>query len=326
MLMSILRSTSQALSVYRMLLLIIVPISITVECLARLGMIEFISPAFAPIMNLVGLPPELGLAFLTALLISLWAGIALLFTLVPVESLSVADVTIFSALILFAHALPMEQKIIQQVGPRFLFTTLLRLLGGLIYAFLLHQLFSATGWLQEPVNPTWVPLTEAQSWSAFMLSLCEAMLLMGVILFGLFWLLELLRQVGIINLLMRAISPVLRTCGIKSEAAPLTTVGLLLGISYGAGPLFHEAQSGTISPRQILLSCVFMGFAHSMVEDTILVVAVGADVFSVLVGRFLFALVATGMIAAILNRIPDSAFNSFLFRQNKATNLQSNPC
>ena len=261
MLISILRTIPDAMRVYRMLLMIIVPISIGVECLVRLGVIAFVSPVFAPLMGLVGLPPELGLAFLTALLVGRWGGIALLFTLVPLGTLSTADVTVFSALILFAHALPIEQKIIAQVGPRFLFTTCLRFLGGMLYAFLLYHLFRLTGWLQAPVDPAWIPLTEGQSWDGFLLSLLEAMVWMGVILIGLFWLLALLRELRIIDLLLRAIAPILQVCGIHREAAPLTTVGLLLGISYGAGPLVAEARTGAIAPRQIVLSCVFMGLS-----------------------------------------------------------------
>lgn len=326
MLISIIQTTPQALRVYRMLLFIIVPITIVVEFLSRIGVIKFISPAFAPIMNLVGLPPELGLAFLTALLVGLWGGIALLFTLVPLETLSVADVTIFSALILFAHALPIEQKIIQQVGPRFIFTSLLRLIGGLLYAFILHQVFTATGWLQEPVQPTWIPLTGATSWGQFLLALFEAMVWMGFILVGLYWLLEFLKLTRVIDLLMKAIVPALRGCGIEDKTAPLTTVGLVLGISYGAGPLVREAQSGLIAPRQILLSCVLMGFAHSMIEDTLLMIAIGADATSVFIGRFIFAFVATALIASFLNRIPDSLFYSLLYRSRKTDARESYSC
>lgn len=318
MFLSIFRTTPDALRVYRILLMIIVPVSLGVEFLSRIGVIEIISPAFSPIMDLVGLPPELGLAFLTALLVGLWGGIALMFTLVPLETLSVADVTVFSALILFAHALPIEQKIIEQVGPRMMFTSFLRFFGGLVYAFILHQIFSATGWLQDPVVPAWVPLAESVGWAEFLFALFEAMAWMGVILIGLFWLLELLKQTGVLNALMRVIVPILRVCGINGETAPLTTVGLLLGISYGAGPLIKEAQSGLISPRQILLSCILMGFAHSMIEDTILVVAMGADAISVFFGRFAFALIATAFFAAVLKHIPDRWFFSVLYLPNHA--------
>ena len=72
MLLSILRTTPDALRVYRTLLTIMVPISVGVEILSRAGVIAIIAPAFAPVMNAIGLPPELGLAFLTAMLVGIW--------------------------------------------------------------------------------------------------------------------------------------------------------------------------------------------------------------------------------------------------------------
>lgn len=314
MLISIFRTTPDALRICGMLLSITVPITIAVEVLSRMGAIKAISPLFAPIMGLVGLPPELGLAFLTAMLVGLWGAVPLLFSLVAVETLSTADVTVFCALILFAHGLPIEQKIIQKVGPGMIFTSLMRILGGLTYAFILHRLFTATGWLQEKVQPAWVPFGETPTWGGFLISLGEAMVWMCVILIALFWLLEFLKLTGILDVLMKAIVPVLRVCGIRSEAAPLATVGLFLGISYGAGLLIREAQTGRIAPRQILLCCILMGFAHSMIEDTVLVLALGADAISVFIGRFVFALVATAALAALLHRISDQALETVFFR------------
>ena len=139
----------ETLQIYWVLIRITVPITILMEALSRMGVIKAIGPAFAPVMNLVGLPPELGLAWLTAMAVGIWGAVPLIFTLVPVSSLSVADVTVFSALILIAHGLPTEQKIIQKAGPAMIATTLLRIFGGLLYAFLLHHILLATGWLSE---------------------------------------------------------------------------------------------------------------------------------------------------------------------------------
>ena len=86
------------------------------------------------------------------------------------------------------------------------------------------------------------------------------------------------------------------------------------GISYGAGLLIREARSGAISPRQIFLSCVFMGFAHSVFEDTIVMISLGADIYSVLVGRLVFAVVATAAIAVLLRCLSDNLFFARLFR------------
>lgn len=309
-----LNKTYETLEIYWVLVRITIPIAILTELLSRMGAIEAVSPAFAPVMNLIGLPPELGLAWLTAMLVGIWGAVPLIFTLVPAASLSTADVTIFSALILFAHGLPIEQKIIQKAGPGISTTTTLRIAGGLLYAFLLHHVFQATGWLSNPVQPAWIPMTATPDWLEYFRGLAETMISMLAILFILSWSLEILKATGLMKLMMTALAPVLRLAGIKGEASHLTAIGLFLGISYGAGLLIREARSGTISPRQIFLSCVFMGFAHSVIEDTLLLASLGADIYSIFIGRVVFAVAATTAIAALLYRVSDETFFTQIFR------------
>jgi spore maturation protein SpmB len=311
----ILHKTRQTLTIYWVLVKITVPIAILTEVLSRLGVIKAVAPAFRPLMNLVGLPPELGLAWLTGMIVGIWGAVPLIFSLVPANSLSTADITVFSALILFAHGLPIEQKIIQHAGPGMLVTTVLRIAGGFIYALLLHHVLAATGWLSSPASPAWIPLAQTQAWSDYLLGLCETMAVMLIILLALSWGLELLKITGLMKLMMKILSPVLRLAGIRGEAGHLTAVGLFLGISYGAGLLIQEARSGAISPRQIFLSCVFMGFAHSVIEDTIVVLSLGADIYGVLIGRLVFAIAATALVASLLHRTPDHAFFARAFRR-----------
>ena len=303
-----LRKNLEVVETYWMLARIIVPITIMAEVLVRTGMIAAIAPVFGPVMSLVGLPPELGLAWLTGLLVGLWGAIPLIFTLVPVSELSGADITVFSALLLIAHALPIEQKIIQKAGPGMIVTSTLRIVGGLLYAILLHHVFSATGWLSAPANPVWIPMERTTEWMGFFAGLLNTMVWMFVILVALFWGLEFLKRTGLLRLMMKALAPVLRLAGIREESGHLAAVGLFLGISYGGGLLIQEARSGAVSPRQVFLSCVFMGFAHSIIEDTLVVVALGADVTSVLVGRIVFAIAATAAIAGLMRRMPEKTF------------------
>jgi len=305
----------EILDTYWLLVRIIIPISIVAELLQRLGAIEAVAPIFSPVMNLVGLPPELGLAWLTAMVVGTWGAIPLVFTLVPVASLSIADVTVFSALVLFAHGLPIEQKIIQKVGPRIFVTTILRIFGGLVYAVLLHWFLSYTNHLSVTANPAWIPVTAESNWIDFFQDLGEAMIWMFLILAALSWCLDILKVTGVLERVITLMSPVLRICGIRKEAGHLTLVGLFLGITFGAGLIMQEVRSDGISARQVFLACVFMGFAHSVLEDTLLFLAIGADFYGVFVGRIIFAVIATGFIAFLINRLSDKTFHAFLFQR-----------
>lgn len=309
------RKTQDTLQIYWELVRIIVPVTIVTEVMARTGLIEVVSPALAPVMGLFGLPPELGLAWLTGMLVGIWGAVPMVFTLVPAASMSVADITVFSTLLLFAHALPIEQKIIQKAGPGFAITTLIRVAGGVLYAMMLHHVLAATGWLSQTLDPAWIPMAASTDWMGFLTGLVEALVVMLVILLALAWGLEILKLSGLMALLMKILAPSLRLAGIKGEAGPFTAVGLFLGISYGGGLLIREARSGDVSPRQVFISCVFMGFAHSVIEDTLVVMALGADVIGVLVGRMIFAIAATALIAGLVRSIPDENFFGWVFRR-----------
>ena len=291
---------------------IILPVAVATEMLMRVGAIAAIAPLFRPLTDFYGLPPELALALLAGLLMGIWNAAILLFVLVPVGDLSVADVTVFSTLILFAHALPIEQRIIRRAGPGMIVSSVLRIAGGLIYAAMLHALFQATGWLSQPVAPGWQPMAESQGWPGFLAGLMQTLAMMFVILSVLTLMVAALRRIGLMALLQRGLAPILRLAGIRGAAVQLTVIGLLLGISYGGGLLIREARAGHIPPRQVLLSCLFMGFAHSIIEDTLIMVALGADAVAILAGRLIFAMAATALVAAILDRLPDQRIKGLM--------------
>ena len=299
--------------VYLILVRVLLPVMVLTRVAVELGAVAWLGPLFAPLMAGVGLPGEAGLAWLTAGLVGIWPGVAALFTVLSVEALTTAQVTIFSALVLFAHSLPVEQRIVQQAGPGLVATTILRLGGGFLFAWILHGLFSATGWLSAPAAPHLVPAASDPGWLAFALSTAESLAWIFVFLVALLALMKILEVTGIMRWLTAALAPMLKLCGIGPAAAPITIVGLLLGIAFGGGLIIREARRGGIGPRDIFLATVLMGCAHSLIEDTLVLMAIGADGLTLSLGRIVFSVLFVAVIARVIARIPDRIFARYLY-------------
>jgi hypothetical protein len=310
----------EAVGLYWLLIRIVVPVLLLTRLAVEAGLIEILAPLFAPLMILMGLPPELGFAWATCLLVGIWAGAAAAFAIVPAEAMTTAQVTIFASVMLIAHALPIEQRIAQKAGPGFWATSGLRVIAAILYGMILNHLFRATGWLSEAASPLWVPSSTDPSWAAFAGDTAQSLMWMFVILLGLVLLLRGMEAAGITRWLKASLSPLLRVAGISASATPLTTVGLLLGISYGGALIIQEARAGHLSARDVFLSVSLMGLSHGLIEDTLIVVAFGADLTSVLVGRVVFSLALVFLLARAISRVPDATFFRFLF--NRATALR----
>ncbi|ABS16842.1 MULTISPECIES: hypothetical protein [Brucella] len=304
----------EAIGVYWTLVKIMLPVMVLTQLAIEMGLIKAISPAFAPVMQFVGLPPEAGFVWAMNLLVGVWSGAVVMFAVLPVDTLTTAQVTILGSLFLFAHALPIEQRIVQKAGPRLIVSTLIRLVGGLVFAWGINLISSHTGWLAEPAAPSWVPGHYDSSWSSFVADTASTLVWIFIVLLGLVAVLRTMDALDVTRFLNLLLSPLLRLLGISKNAAPLTVVGLVLGLSYGGGLIIRESQRGHIQPRDVFLASSFMGLCHSLIEDTLIVVALGADIYVVLFGRLIFSIVLVAIFARLLRGTGDAFFFRFLYR------------
>lgn len=90
---------------------------------------------------------------------------------------------------------------------------------------------------------------------------------------------------------INATQPVFRPLGFRPTALfPLIT-GIIFGIAYGAGVLIPQARSGELDRQQIFLITAFLGVCHAIIEDTLLFVALGGNGWTIVLTRFVAALV-----------------------------------
>lgn len=291
---------------YWSLLRLMVPTLVVVKLLDLAGGTALLGKLLGPVMGLVGLPELAGIVWASVLLTNLYTGLALFFTLLPQMPLTVAQATVLGALLLVAHSLPVEAAIARAAGIPWRVTLTLRIGGALAFAGLLNLAYSLGGWLQQPIAPVWRPAPPPAGLAAWLVDQFATLASILAVLAALMALLRLLRAVGVERLMHLALDPLLRLLGIGPTAVNITVVGVSLGITFGAGLLLRDIHSGRVSRRDVWLSLAFLGFAHSLIEDTLLVLLTGADLSGVLWARLAFAMLAVGLLARLppLRRVP----------------------
>lgn len=305
------------ISLYWELIKIMVPVMILVRLCVEFGVIEVLGRVISPVMQLVGLPGEMGFVWVTAMVVNIYGGAAALITLLPQHPLTVAQATVLGSMILIAHSMPIELRVAQKAGAGILFTTCLRLVCALGYGMLLSVLYAGVTQFQQPAEVVFLSIHPApQDWLPWALSSVKSLLSIFWIILVLLFVLNMLDVLKITPLIAKVLSPFLRIMGIGEKATAMTMVGVMLGLSYGGALIIKEARSGSLSEKDIFLSVCFMCLCHSLLEDTLFVMAFGGHYSGLLVGRFIFSLIVIMALARLINAIPALTFRRYLLNEN----------
>ncbi|AZZ91259.1 hypothetical protein EUZ85_11175 [Hahella sp. KA22] len=285
------------LKVYWTLIKVTVPALVAVKLLDMAGGTQLLAWILSPVMSLVGLPESMGVVWSTVLLTNIYAGMALLVDITAQDPLTVAQISVLGAMMLVGHGLPVEGAVAKSAGVSWRATLAIRVGGGLALGALLHLFYSATGLLQQPAHFLWRPAEgPADMWWLAQIKTWGGIFFIIVFLMTF---LRMLRWLGVEKWMHALLFPVLRVLGIGREAANVTVIGVTLGLSFGAGLLIEEARSGCLTRRDIFLTMGFLGLCHSLIEDTLVIMLLGADMSAILWGRLLFALVVIGVLARL---------------------------
>ena len=284
------------------LIKIVIPVALVVRLLECAGLLPDLAALLRPLMTLVGLPPSMALVWAITLLTNLYGGLAAFMALQGQESLTIAQVTTLSSMMLIAHALPVELGIAHKAGVRWWLMGAIRVGGALVYGLILHGLTTWIQCWQDPIKIQLLTFPTDHSWSAWVCNQGRNILLMVVIVFMLMGIMKLLRWLKVTHLLERMLCPLLRLLGMTPKATEMTVIGMTLGISYGGGLIIRRLQQGDVPSRDVFNSMVLMGLCHSVIEDTLLMLTLGTHVLGILVGRVVFALCCTLVISRILKK------------------------
>jgi len=301
-----------ALQTSLMLFKIIVPISILTRLLQQLGIVDYFGIILGPVMELVGLPGQIGLVWATAMITNIYGGMVVFASLAPGLDLTVAQVSVLGTMILVAHSLPVEGLIAQKAGTRLRATLLIRVMGALLIGWILHLVYQLTGALQQTNQALWNPLLFEQTWSAWLLAELRNMFYIFLIILTLMAVLKIMKKLGVSDLMTRLLAPVLNILGISREAAPVAIIGMTLGLGYGGGLIIQEARTGNLSRRDLFASVTLMGLCHSIFEDTLLMMVLGAHLSGIFWARLIFSLLVIYLLVKLIRKLPDKILVRYL--------------
>ena len=284
------RSLLKSIRVSGTILMIMVPVSFCVTMLQFTGVLERIAWVLSPVMKIVSLPPEASFALIAGALINIYAGIAVMGTL----SLTAWDINIMAVMMLICHNLIVESAVQSKTGVSGLKMTLFRIIAaigmGICLSFILPEGFkqvsttlggkvfsSAQGFVEVIV--LWVKQTS-------MLTLKVILIIAAINL-----IIDVMRYLKAFDPVITLLRPLTFMHGLPKKASFMWMAGILFGLAYGSGVLIAEAQTGRVDKDSLVRLNLSLGISHSLIEDTLLFVAIGASLFWVLIPRMVAAAV-----------------------------------
>ncbi|GAV23326.1 nucleoside recognition domain-containing protein [Carboxydothermus pertinax] len=109
--------------------------------------------------------------------------------------------------------------------------------------------------------------------------------------------LEIAKELKVLEKWAKPLEHLMGFLGMQKEAAFPLMAGLIFGLAYGAGLIIDSARDGVLKHKDLVLISVFLVICHSLIEDTLLFVTVGANGALLLGYRIILALIITFIVS-----------------------------
>ena len=253
-------------------------------------MLEYITFIFEPITSFLSLPSETALAIVSGIFLNLYAAIAFA---APLD-LSPKEWTTLAVFLGICHALIVETAVMKKLGISKTFSILLRLIAGLTVGYITTLLPEA--WFisdkivisDSPTIPIYSSILELLSNSIYESIYLSIQIIMLITI--LIFILDFIKSLKIVE-----------DYSNKVNSAFSITIGVILGITYGAGILISEYEKNTLSKKEILYIGTFLMICHAIIEDTLLFVIFGANFWIVVTLRIIFAFIFAAICVKLLS-------------------------
>lgn len=304
---------------------LMIPVSIIIHIIQEINILPYISDILNPIMYIVGLPAEMGLVWLTSLVVNIYGGLLSLFTIYPTLStpLTTAQMTVLLTMILIAHTFPIELGISKKSGIKIIVMFCIRFGFGIVAGIILSWIYKTIDCLNTITYPPQIFTNETKTFGEWIFNELKNYGIITCIIFSLVCFIHFLEETKIIKWFNKLCLPTLKWLGISEKMLPLTIAGLGMGIAYGGGLIIEESQRADISSKEIFYAMTLMGLFHSIFEDTILMLSMNGHWSGIIVFRIIFALIISRGIIKICNKIDNEQFDKWIMTKTFQKKKQS---
>lgn len=281
-------ATPRSLSICMWLLKVMLPISLAVRVLQYVGVIDWLAGWLSPVFSYIGLSGDSAIVFLTSIFLPLYPTIAVMATL----TLTLREATILAVMCLVSHNLPVECSVAHKTGSHFgrivAFRIVMSFVSAIVLNLLLPQSDAPLAFLVSGV--------EVSSWGMLLTQwLCSSLALVVTILLivtALMVLQRVLEEFGWMHRIAHSLSPLMRLFGLPPGCSLLWLTGNVVGMAYGAAIMIDEVEQGRLTRYEANLVNHHLGVSHSLLEDTMLFVAMGISFWWIFFTRLVLAMIA----------------------------------
>ncbi|MDC3173615.1 hypothetical protein OA966_03540 [Alphaproteobacteria bacterium] len=277
--------------IFWILFKVILPVVIVIRALELIGAIPFLAKFLEPLTSFIGIDGSLGLVWMAAILVNIYAGLAAFASLQAIFDYSVAETTILGLIILIAHSLPIEVAIAKKSRISWIFNLSFRFINAIVAGKILNLIFTKYELFNEPNQSVLQVPNELVSnfeWATLQI---QNFFIIFLIIFFIISTINILKVFGVWSLIINIMKIPLSYLGMSEKVANIILIGLTLGISFGGGFLIEESKKNNISKKDILLSLSFLSLCHSIIEDTILILLLGSHISGILFFRFIYTVI-----------------------------------
>lgn len=278
------RAIKPALKTALWLISIMVPVSLAVTLLQHWGILDYVARWLEPVCRLFGLRGEAALVLVTSFLMNLYSAIAVIQSI----PFTAREICIMALMGLIAHNLIVETLVQVKTGSSGVRMVFLRLAGAAVGGLFLNWILPAndTAHLHGMASGHLPFLALMQRWLTGTLWLT---LKLTCIVVSLNILQRVLEEFGVMNILARRVSPLVRLLGLPVNTAFLWIVANVVGLAYGAAILVEHRRDNRISAEDADLLNHHIAISHSLLEDTSLFLAIGAGLGWITLPRIVLA-------------------------------------